>query len=174
MALYRLGDVAPIIPQSAYVATEATVIGNVTLGECTSIWPGAVLRGDNEPIRIGAGSNVQDNAVLHTDPGFALTIGANVIVGHQAMLHGCTIGDGALIGIQAVLMNGAVIGKECIVGAGAVVTEGKKFPDRSLIIGAPARRIRGLDDESIAKMRAGAESYVKRQERYKAGLRRID
>ena len=174
MALYRLGDDAPIIPSSAYVAEEATVIGKVTLGERASVWFGAVIRGDNEMIRIGAGSNVQDNAVLHTDPGFPLTIGANVIVGHQAMLHGCTIGDGALVGIQAVVMNGAIIGKDCIVGAGAVVTEGKKFPDRSLIIGAPARRIRELDDAAIAKMRAGAEGYISRQERYKAKLKRID
>ena len=174
MAIYRLGDVAPIIPRSAYVANEATVIGNVTLGERASVWPGAVVRGDNEAIRIGEGSNVQDNAVLHTDPGFALTIGANVVVGHQAMLHGCTIGDGALIGIQALMMNGAVIGKDCLVGAGAVITEGKQFPDRSLIIGAPARRIRELDDAAIAKMRAGAEGYVKRQEMYKAKLKRID
>ena len=122
MALYRLGDDAPSIPSSAYVASEATVIGKVTLGERVSVWPGAVIRGDNEPIRIGAGSNVQDNAVLHTDPGFPLTIGANVIVGHQAMLHGCTIGAGSLIGIQAVVMNGAVIGAGCLVGACALVT----------------------------------------------------
>jgi len=174
MAIYRLGDDTPIIPSSAYVANEATVIGKVTLGERASVWPGAVIRGDNEPIRIGDGSNVQDNAVLHTDPGFPLTIGANVTIGHQAMLHGCTVGDGALIGIQALVMNGAVIGKECLVGAGAVVTEGKQFSDRSLIIGAPARRIRELDDESVAKIRAGAAGYVRRQEMYKAKLKRID
>jgi len=174
MAIYRLGDDAPVIPHSAYVANEATVIGKVRLGERVSVWPGAVIRGDNEPICIGDGSNVQDNAVLHTDPGFPLTIGANVIVGHQAMLHGCTIGDGALIGIQALVMNGAVIGKDCLVGAGAVVMEGKQFPDRSLIIGAPAKRIRELDDESIAKMRRGAQGYVKRQKLYKAKLKRID
>ena len=174
MAIYRLGDDAPIIPSSAYVAHEATVIGKVMLGERVSVWPGAVIRGDNEPIRIGEESNVQDNAVLHTDPGFPLTIGANVTIGHQAMLHGCTIGDGALVGIQALVMNGAVIGNDCLVGAGAVITEGKKFPDRSLIIGAPARRIRELDDESIARMRRGAEGYVRRQEMYKAKLKRID
>jgi len=174
MAIYRLGDDTPIIPSSAYVANEATVIGKVTLGERASLWPGAVIRGDNEPVHIGDGSNVQDNAVLHTDPGFPLTIGANVTIGHQAMLHGCTVGDGALIGIQALVMNGAVIGKECLVGAGAVVTEGKQFSDRSLIIGAPARRIRELDDESVAKMRAGAAGYAKRQEMYKVKLKRID
>jgi carbonic anhydrase/acetyltransferase-like protein (isoleucine patch superfamily) len=133
-----------------------------------------VLRGDNDSITIGEGSNVQDNAVLHTDPGFPLTIGANVIVGHQAMLHGCTIRDGALIGIQALVMNGAVIGKDCLVGAGAVVTEGKQFPDRSLIIGVPARLVRALDNDSIVKMRAGAEGYVKRREMHKAKLKRID
>ena len=174
MALYQLGDDRPIVPSSAFVADEAMVIGKVTLGERASVWPGAVVRGDNEAIRIGAGSNVQDNAVLHTDPGFPLNIGANVIVGHQAMLHGCTIGDGALVGIQALVMNGAIIGNNCIVGAGAVVTEGKQFPDRSLIIGAPARRIRELDDASIVKIRAGAEGYVKHQEMYKAKLKLID
>ncbi|MBI2229153.1 MAG: gamma carbonic anhydrase family protein, partial [Deltaproteobacteria bacterium] len=121
MAIYQLGNDAPIIPSSAYVAKEAVVIGRVRLGERASIWPGAVIRGDNEPIRIGEGSTVQDNAVLHTDPGFPLTIGANVTVGHQGMLHGCTVGDGALIGIQALVMNGAVIGKECLVAAGALI-----------------------------------------------------
>lgn len=174
MAIYRIGDDAPSIPQSAYVAPEATVIGKVTLGERASVWPGAVIRGDNEPIRIGEGSNVQDNAVLHTDPGFPLTIGANVTIGHQAMLHGCTIGAGALIGIQALVMNGAVIGEDCLVGAGAVVTEGKQFPDRSLILGAPAKVIRQLDAGAVAKMHTGADGYVKRQEMYKAKLKRLD
>jgi len=174
MALYRLGNDAPSIPSSAYVADEATVIGKVTLGEGVSVWPGAVIRGDNEPIKIGDGSNVQDGAVLHTDPGFPLTIGANVTIGHQAMLHGCTIGDGSLIGIQSVVMNGAAIGKDCLVAAGAVVTEGKQFPDRSLILGVPAKVARELSDEAIAKMHAGTESYVKRQQMYKARLKRLD
>ena len=174
MAIYQLGDDAPIIPSSAYVANEATVIGKVTLGERVGVWPGAVIRGDNEPIRIGEGSNVQDNAVLHTDPGFPLTIGANVTVGHQAMLHGCTVGDGALIGIQALVMNGVVIGKECLVAAGALIPERKVYGERKLIVGAPAKVVRDLSDEDVAKMRAGAVGYVRRQERYKAKLKRIE
>ncbi|MBI2367565.1 MAG: gamma carbonic anhydrase family protein [Deltaproteobacteria bacterium] len=174
MAIYQLGDDAPIIPSSAYVADNATVIGKVTLGERVSVWPGAVIRGDNEPIRIGEGSNVQDNAVLHTDPGFPLTIGANVTVGHQAMLHGCTVGDGALIGIQALVMNGVVIGKECLVAAGALIPERKVYGERKLIVGAPAKVVRDLSDEDVAKMRAGAAGYVRRQERYKAKLKRIE
>jgi carbonic anhydrase/acetyltransferase-like protein (isoleucine patch superfamily) len=174
MAIYRLGDDTPIIPFSAYVANEATVIGKVTLGERASVWPGAVIRGDNEPIRIGDGSNVQDNAVLHTDPGFPLTIGANVTIGHQAMLHGCTVGDGVLIGIQALVMNGAVIGKECLVAAGALIPERKVYGDRKLIVGAPAKVVRELSDEDIAKMRAGAAGYAKRQEMYKVKLKRIE
>ena len=174
MAIYQLGDDAPSIPESAYVASGATVIGKVTLGERASVWPGAVLRGDNEPIRIGDDTNIQESAVLHTDPGFPLTIGDNVSIGHQAMLHGCTVGDGALIGIQAVVLNNAVIGKDCLVGAGAVVTEGKVFADRSLIVGAPARVLRELTDENVAMMRANAEDYAKRQQLYKVKLKRID
>jgi carbonic anhydrase/acetyltransferase-like protein (isoleucine patch superfamily) len=174
VAIYRLGDDTPQIPASAYVAAEATIIGKIVMGENTSIWPGAVLRGDNEPITIGAGSNIQDGAVLHADPGFPLNIGANVTVGHQAMLHGCTIGEGSLIGIQAVVMNGAVIGKDCLVGAGALVPEGKVFPDRKLIVGAPAKVVRELSDEDIAKMHRAAPGYVKRQEMYKAKLIQIE
>ncbi|HEY2919974.1 MAG TPA: gamma carbonic anhydrase family protein [Candidatus Binatia bacterium] len=173
MAIYKLGDETPHIPTSAYVAAEATVIGKVILGERVSVWPGAVLRGDNEPIKIGDGSNVQDNAVLHTDPGFPLTIGVNVTIGHQAMLHGCTVGDGTLIGIQAVVMNAAVIGKDCLIGAGALVPEGKVFPDRRLIIGAPAKIVRELSDEDIEKMHRAAPGYVQRQEMYKTKLKRI-
>ena len=174
MPIYQFGEDKPTIPDSAYVAAEATVIGKVTLGENVSIWPGAVLRGDNDSITIGNGSNVQDNAVLHADPGFPLNIGANVTIGHQAMLHGCTIGAGALIGIQAVIMNGAVIGKDCLVGAGALVPEGKVFPDRKLIVGAPAKVVRDLSDEDIAKMHRAAPGYVKRQQMYKAKLKRLE
>jgi carbonic anhydrase/acetyltransferase-like protein (isoleucine patch superfamily) len=173
MAIYQLGDDAPHIPSSAYVADGATVIGKVTLGEQVSVWPGAVLRGDNDSIKIGNGSNVQDNAVLHTDPGFPLTIGVNVTIGHQVMLHGCTIGDGCLIGIQAVIMNGAIIGKDCLIGAGALVPEGKMFPERKLIVGAPARIVRELSDEDTNKMHRAAPGYVQRQEVYKARLKRI-
>jgi carbonic anhydrase/acetyltransferase-like protein (isoleucine patch superfamily) len=173
MAVYKLGTKIPRIPSSAYVAAEATVIGEVVLGEGANVWPGAVLRGDNEPIVIGANTNIQEGAVLHADPGTPLTVGANVSIGHQAMLHGCTVGDGSLVGIQAVVMNNAVIGKDSLVGAGAIVAEGKTFPDRALILGAPARMLRELTDEDIAAMHANAADYVKRQAMYKAELERI-
>jgi carbonic anhydrase/acetyltransferase-like protein (isoleucine patch superfamily) len=173
MALYQLGDDAPQIPASAYVADEAVVIGRVTLGERTSVWPGATIRGDNEPIRIGNDVNIQDGAVLHVDPDCPLTIGDFVSVGHQAMLHGCTVGDNSLIGIQAVIMNNAVIGKDCLVGAGAIVTEGKVFPDRTLILGAPAKVVRELTDKDVAFLRGNAGNYVERQQMYKAKLKRI-
>jgi carbonic anhydrase/acetyltransferase-like protein (isoleucine patch superfamily) len=173
MALYQLGDDAPQIPESAYVTNEATVIGTVTLGERTSVWPGATIRGDNEPIRIGSDVNIQDGAVLHVDPGCPLTLGDFVSIGHQAMLHGCTVGDNTLIGIQAVVMNKAVIGKDCLVGAGSIVTEGKVFPDRTLILGAPAKVMRELSDKDVAFLRANAGFYVERQIMYKAKLKRI-
>ena len=173
MALYQLGDDAPQIPESAYGTNEATVIGKVTLGERTSVWPGATIRGDNEPIRIGSDVNIQDGAVLHVDPGCPLTLGDFVSIGHQAMLHGCTVGDNTLIGIQAVVMNKAVIGKDCLVGAGSIVTEGKVFPDRTLILGAPAKVVRELSDKDVAFLRANAGFYVERQIMYKAKLKRI-
>ena len=173
MALYQLGDDAPQIPESAYVTDEATVIGKVTLGERTSVWPGATIRGDNEPIQIGRDVNIQDGAVLHVDPGCPLTIGDFASIGHQAMLHGCTIGAGSLIGIQAVVMNKAVIGKDCLVGAGAIVTEGKVFPDRTLILGAPAKVVRELTDKDVKFLRENAGYYVERQVMYKAKLKRI-
>jgi carbonic anhydrase/acetyltransferase-like protein (isoleucine patch superfamily) len=173
MAVYRLGSKVPQVPPSAFVANEATVIGDVVLGEGASVWPGAVIRGDNAQIRIGRGTNVQEGAVLHTDPGIPLTVGDHVSIGHQAMLHGCTVGDGALIGIQAVVMNGAVIGRDCLVGAGALVAEGKGFADRALILGSPARMLRELDDTQVAELRANAADYVKRQQMYKAELERI-
>jgi carbonic anhydrase/acetyltransferase-like protein (isoleucine patch superfamily) len=144
------------------VAEEAVLIGEVTLGEHASAWPGAAVRADNEPIVIGARSSVQEGAVLHADPGFPLVIGEGVTVGHQAMLHGCTIGDGSLVGIQAVVLNGAVIGKECLVGAGAIVTEGKVFPDRSLILGVPGKVARTLSDDDVVRLRQAADSYVER------------
>ena len=144
MAVYKLGDASPTIATHCYIAPNATVIGNVALAEHTSVWFGATLRGDNDAISIGVNSNVQDAAVLHTDPGFALAVGADVSIGHQAMLHGCSVGDGSLIGIQAVVLNGAVIGKSCLVGAGAVITERKRFADGSLILGAPAEVVREL------------------------------
>lgn len=166
MPIFRLGDASPEIPESAFVAPGATVIGHVSLGAEASVWFGAVLRGDNEPIHVGNQSNVQDGAVLHADPGFPLRIGDRVTVGHQAMLHGCTIGDGSLVGIQAVVMNGAQIGRSSLVGAGAVVTEGKRFPDRSLILGAPAKRMRELSDDEVARLDESAATYVEHGGRY--------
>lgn len=173
MAIYKLGDAAPNIHESVFVADTATIIGKVSLEENASIWFGAALRGDNEPITVGAGSNVQEGAVLHTDEGFPLTIEANVTVGHQAMLHGCTVKEGALIGMQAVVLNGAVIGRNCLVGAGAVVTEGKVFPDNSLILGAPAKAVRELTEADIAQMRRNTENYAERRGYFKAQLVRI-
>jgi carbonic anhydrase/acetyltransferase-like protein (isoleucine patch superfamily) len=174
MPRYRFRGNAPQIPSSTYVAETASVIGRVVLGEDTSVWPGAVIRADSEPIVIGEGSNVQDCAVLHVDPGVPMTIGRRVTVGHQVMLHGCTIGDGCLIGIQAIVLNHAVIGKECLVAAGAIVTERKTFPDRSLIMGAPAKVVRELTDDDVAMLRHAAEAYVQRRGFYLAELERID
>lgn len=174
MAIYKLDGQAPDIGDETYVAESATVIGRVTLKRQASVWYQAVLRADNELIEVGEGSNVQDGAVLHTDPGFPLTIGAGVTIGHQAMLHGCTVGDGSLIGIQAVILNGAVIGKHCLVGAGAVVTEGKHYPDNSLILGAPAKVVRELTPEAIEKLKQNAQGYVARGALHKTTLERID
>ncbi len=173
MAVYALGEHVPCLEEGAYVAANATVIGRVVLGRNASVWFGAVLRGDNEPIHVGAGSNVQESAVLHADPGFPLILGDNVTVGHQAMLHGCTIGDGSLIGIQAVILNGAVIGRRSLVAAGAVVTEGKLFPEGSLILGAPAKVARPLSEAEQASLLEAAASYVERRLAYRS-LRRID
>ena len=170
MPIYRLGEDAPDVAPDAWVAQGADVIGRVRLAAQSSVWFGAVLRGDNEPISIGARSNVQDGAVLHTDPGYPLAIAEEVTVGHQAMLHGCTIGAGTLIGVQAEVMNGAVVGRECLVGAGALITEGKTFPDRSLIIGAPAKAVRTLSDSEVADLRHAADVYAKRSARYRAEL----
>lgn len=174
MALFRLGDRSPSVDATAYVAESAEIIGTVELAAGVSVWPTAVLRGDNEPIVIGRGSNVQEGAVLHADPGFPLTLGTGVTVGHQAMLHGCTVGDGCIIGIQAVILNGATVGRECMVGAGALLTEGKSYPDRSLIVGAPARVVRTLTDEDAANMRRNAENYVQRGAFYRTALEKID
>jgi carbonic anhydrase/acetyltransferase-like protein (isoleucine patch superfamily) len=173
MAIYQLNDRVPVIPKSCYIAEEATIIGSVILGERVNIWFGAVLRGDNEPIVIGDDSNIQELCVLHTDPGAPLTIGKNVTVGHQVMLHGCTIGDGSLIGIQSVVLNKSVIGKDCLVGAGAVVTENKSFPDRSVIFGSPAKVVRELNEENALRLSMSAASYVKRGQNYAANLKRI-
>lgn len=173
MAIYQLGDDAPQIDPSAWVADTANLIGKVTLGANSTVWYGVTIRGDNERITIGPDSNVQEGTVMHTDMGYPLNIGTGVSIGHQAMLHGCTIGDGALIGIQAVIMNGAKIGKGCLVGAGALVTEGKEFPDNSLIIGSPAKAVRTLAEADIARLGEIADGYVKRGKLYQAELKKI-
>ena len=173
MALYELDGVAPQLADGTWVADSAQVMGAVVLGENVSVWFGAVLRGDTEPITIGRNSNVQDLSVLHADVGCPLTIGENVTIGHQVMLHGCTVGDNSLIGIQAVVLNNAKIGRNSIVGAGSVVTEGKEFPDNALIIGSPAKVVRTLDDAAVAKLRASAEHYVENGRRFAKGLKKI-
>jgi carbonic anhydrase/acetyltransferase-like protein (isoleucine patch superfamily) len=173
LAIYQLGDDVPHIAPGAWVADSATVIGRVRLGERASVWYGAVLRGDNDWITVGARSNVQDGSVLHTDDGFPLVIEDDVLVGHQVMLHGCTVGAGSLIGIQAVVLNGATIGRGCLVGAGAVVTEGKTFPDHSLILGAPAKAVRTLEPEQVQRIRAGVARYVEQAAHHRAHLKRI-
>ena len=173
MAIYQLGDDAPRIAASAWVADSAQVIGKVELAEDASIWFNAVLRGDTELLKVGRGSNVQDGSVLHTDSGVLLELGENVTVGHQVMLHGCTVGDGSLIGIQAVVLNGARIGKHSLVAAGSVVTEGKQFPDGVMIMGAPAKVVRELTPEQIARLEWSAKHYVENARRFRAGLKKI-
>jgi carbonic anhydrase/acetyltransferase-like protein (isoleucine patch superfamily) len=173
MAVYQLGDLAPIIAPSAWVAESAEVIGDVELADEASVWYGTVIRGDNDRISLGRRSNVQENSVLHTDSGIQLTVGEDVTIGHQVMLHGCTIGDGTLIGIQSVILNGARIGRNCMVGAGALVTEGKEFPDGVLIVGSPAKVVRELTPEQIARLKASAAHYVHQQQRHRTLLKRI-
>ena len=172
MTAYRLGERFPTLPAMGeyWIAPNAQVIGNVILKKNASVWFGAVLRGDNEPITVGENSNIQDNSVLHTDMGSPLTIGDDVTVGHMVMLHGCQIGDGSLIGIGAIVLNGAKIGKNCLVGAGALVTEGKEFPDNAMIIGAPARVARELTAEQARGMAMGARHYVENWRRFARGL----
>src|ERR1700675_1513113 len=170
MAVYRLGEVSPSVAASCYIAPNAMVIGKVVLAENSSVWFGATLRGDNETISIGAASNVQDGAVLHTDPGFPLSVGTRVSIGHQAMLHGCVVGDGTLIGIQSVVLNGAIIGKCCLVGAGALITERKVFADGSLIIGAPAKVVRELSAVERENLIKVAENYAARGSYYRTHL----
>ena len=173
MAIYELDGVAPRVAASAWVADTAQVIGNVVLGENASVWFGTVVRGDTEAITIGAGTNIQDASVLHADFGQPLVIGERVTVGHQVMLHGCTIGDETLIGIGAIVLNGARIGKNCLVGAGALVTEGKEFPDGSMIIGSPAKAVRELSPEQIEGLRQSARHYMDNARRSQSGLRKL-
>jgi carbonic anhydrase/acetyltransferase-like protein (isoleucine patch superfamily) len=168
--IYALDGIAPQIASSAWVADTAVLIGKVVVEADASIWFGAVARGDNEEIRIGAGSNVQENCVLHTDMGYPLTIGANCTIGHKAMLHGCTIGDGTLIGMGATVLNGAKIGKGCLIGACALITEGKEIPDGSLVMGSPGKVVRELDQTARARLLASAAGYQANARRFRAGL----
>jgi carbonic anhydrase/acetyltransferase-like protein (isoleucine patch superfamily) len=175
MAIYELDGQAPEFPGEGeyWVADSAVLIGRVRMKKDSSVWFGAVLRGDNEWIELGERSQIQDNATLHTDPGFPMVIGSNCVIGHNVILHGCTIGDNSLVGMGAIMLNGSKIGKNCLVGAGAVVTEGKTFPDNSLIVGAPARVIRTLDDKLAAMIRGAADIYVKRSKQYAKGLKKV-
>jgi carbonic anhydrase/acetyltransferase-like protein (isoleucine patch superfamily) len=175
MPLHRLDALAPELPPAGHywIAPDAHVIGRVRLGVDVGIWFGAVLRGDNELIDIGARSNIQEHSMLHTDMGFPLTIGAGCTIGHRAILHGCVIGDNSLIGMGAIVLNGARIGSNCLVGAGALVTEGKEFPDNSLIVGSPARVVRTLDEAAAARITGSADGYVRNWQRYAAGLKPV-
>lgn len=174
MTVYTLDGASPELPDegSYWIAESADVMGRVRLGKNASVWFGAVLRGDNELILLGEGSNIQDGCVLHTDLGAPLTIGKNCTIGHQAMLHGCTIGDNSLIGIGATILNHAVIGKNCLIGAHALIPEGKTIPDNSLVMGAPGRVVRQLDDEAVARLTKSAEGYVRNWQRYARGLQK--
>ncbi len=175
MAIYALDGEAPEFPADGlyFVAETAIVVGRVRLGSDVSIWYGSVLRGDKEWIEIGMRSQIQDNCTLHTDPGFPLTIGQSCVIGHNVVLHGCTIGESSLIGMGAIVLNGARIGANCLVGAGALITEGKEFPDGSVILGAPAKVVRETGEKARAMTARAAEVYVKRWKRYADGLKRI-
>ena len=175
MPLYAIDGTEPSFTDadSNWIAPDATLIGDVRVGRNAGFWFGAVIRGDNEPIVIGADTNVQEHTVMHTDPGFPLTIGEGCTIGHRALLHGCTIGDNSLIGMGAIVLNGARIGRNSLVGAGALVTDGKEFPDNSLIVGSPAKAVRVLDEAAVARLRGSAAHYVANGKRFKAGLKKV-
>lgn len=173
MALYALDGISPELADDAWVAESATVLGRVKMEPGASVWFGAVVRGDNDLIVIGARSNIQDNSVLHTDPGLPLTIGEGVTVGHQVMIHGCTIGDNTLIGIGSTILNGAKIGKNCIIGAHALITEHKVIPDNSVVMGSPGKVVKTLPEGGAAMLKMSADLYVKNAQRYKAGLKKL-
>jgi carbonic anhydrase/acetyltransferase-like protein (isoleucine patch superfamily) len=172
MTLYSLDGETPQLPEDGdfWIAPDANVIGKVILGSGSSVWFGATLRGDNEPITIGPGSNVQENCVFHTDPGKPLTVGRDCTIGHKAMLHGCVIGDETLVGMGATVLNGARIGRNCLIGACALITEGKQIPDNSLVMGAPGKVVRILDEAAIAGIRKSAEGYQRKMRRFRSGL----
>ena len=176
MTLCRLGEGGVRTPGNGlyWVAPNAVVLGNVEIGEDASVWFGTVIRGDNEPIRIGARSNVQDGCVLHTDPGYPMTIGEDCTIGHMVMLHGCTIGRGSLVGIGSIILNGAQIGEECLIGANSLIAEGKEIPPRSMVLGSPGRIVRQLSDEDVARFSGAAGRYVENWRRFKAGLCAMD
>jgi carbonic anhydrase/acetyltransferase-like protein (isoleucine patch superfamily) len=174
MTIYSLDGLAPEIAADAWIAPDANVIGNVVIKSAASIWFCSTIRGDNEKITVGAGSNVQENCVLHTDIGFPLSIGAGCTIGHKVMLHGCQIGDNSLIGMGATILNGARIGKNCLIGAGALITEGKEIPDGSLVMGMPGKVVRALDDGAIEGLRLSAQAYQANSQRFAAGLRKIE
>jgi carbonic anhydrase/acetyltransferase-like protein (isoleucine patch superfamily) len=171
--LYALGDKVPQVHESCFVADNAQVMGSVVLEEDVSVWFGVVMRGDNDPLVIGAQSNIQDNTVIHTDHGVPVRVGRGVTVGHQCMLHGCTIGDYSLIGIGAIVLNGAKIGKHCLIGAGALITENKVIPDRALVMGSPGKVVRLLTDQQVLVLEASAAHYVENAKRFRRDLRRI-
>ncbi|NDV99231.1 gamma carbonic anhydrase family protein [Salipiger sp. PrR002] len=170
MTVYALDGVVPELHESAWVAPDANLIGKIVMEEGSSVWFGCTLRGDNEEIRVGAGSNVQENVVCHTDMGFPLTIGAGCTIGHKAMLHGCTIGENSLIGMGATILNGAKIGRNCLIGAGALIPEGKEIPDGSLVMGMPGKVVRQLDEAAIEGLRKSALNYQENARRFSAGL----
>ena len=175
MPIYALGDFTPSLPGSDrhWIAPDAHVIGQVELGDDVGIWFGAVLRGDNEPITVGAGTNIQEGVMVHTDPRFPVAIGIDCTIGHHAIVHGCTIGNNSLIGMGATILNGAKIGRNCLVGANALVTEGKEFPDNSLIVGSPAKAVRTLDDDAVEKLRLSAQRYVENWKRFARDMRQL-
>ena len=168
--IYALDGIAPTIDPTAWIAPDAVLVGKVVVEADASIWFGAVIRGDNEEIRVGAGSNVQENSVLHTDMGYPLVIGANCTIGHKAMLHGCTIGDGTLIGMGATVLNGAKIGTGCLIGACALITEGKEIPDGSLVMGSPGKVVRALDETARARLLSSAAGYQANARRFRSGM----
>lgn len=172
--IYELDGIAPQIAETAWIAPDANLIGNVVIEEAASVWFGSTLRGDNEVIRIGKGSNVQESSILHTDMGFPLTVGENCTIGHRAMLHGCTIGDGTLIGMGATILNGARIGKGCLIGACALITEGKEIPDGSLVMGSPGKIVRMLDEAGIERLLKSAAGYRANAARFRTGLKPIE
>ncbi|MBL4891605.1 MAG: gamma carbonic anhydrase family protein [Rhizobiaceae bacterium] len=174
MSLYELDGMKPVLPDGFYwVAPNATLIGHVIVGINTSVWFGTVIRGDNEPVEIGTGSNIQENCVLHTDPGFPIIIGEGCTIGHKAMIHGCKIGDNSLIGMNATVLNGAVIGKNCLIGAGALIPPGKVIPDNSLVMGMPGKVVKELDDKGIEELRGAARHYVANAKRFSKGLKAL-